>query len=687
MSQAIANLWRASSIAIIGASEREGAMSRLPISYLKKYGFKGEIYPVNPKGGEIAGITAYKSVKDIPKKVELALIMVPVDAAKSAVQECAEAGIPIVTVMGSGFAESGDSGRQLQDEIVSIAKEFGMRVVGPNCIGSIGSETRLLATFSPVFASESTELAKIGLALISQSGALGYGTYSLGIDRSLPIGIVVTTGNEADVTALEVAKTIADDGSVSGILIYAESIDDLNELEYVAKAKPTAVLKSGRSEAGARAAESHTGALATSDRVMDAAIKRAGAVRVNDVEELLDAGSIFATKKRLLGNRIAVITTSGGSGILAADAIERYGLELAKLSKQTRDELDLIIPSYGSSANPVDLTAAVMSDRELFKRAVRVLSQDPGIDAIVAAFCVLVGEDVEMIANTLDSVNREAGERLPIVIARTGSPSLAPSAGKLFSEANLPTFPVPERAVRALALLKRISQFNSKGISRTQNPITPALSEPTSGVTERELKELWRQSGISVPENILIENSSEASDAVKSVGGRAVMKVVIPGVVHKSEIGGVLLDIDERAAESSARKLFALSDSTKVMVERFVPKGVEALVGITTSSLGKVLTVGVGGVLTEVIRDSALRILPVTKEDVEEMLNETRLGQLIEGVRGEKPGDRAALVETILRISEATANWQGDFELDVNPVTVTTEGAWVLDSAYVRRKN
>jgi acyl-CoA synthetase (NDP forming) len=687
MSQAIANLWRAKSIAIIGASEREGAMSRLPISYLKKYGFKGEIYPVNPKGGEIAGITAYKSIKDIPKKVELALIMVPVDAAKSAVKECGEAGVSIVTVMGSGFAESGESGKQLQDEIVSIAKEFGIRVVGPNCIGSIGSDARLLATFSPVFASDSTELAKSGLALISQSGALGYGTYSLGIDRSLPIGIVVTTGNEADVTALEVARTIADDKSVTGILIYAESIDDLNALEYVAKAKPTAILKSGRSEAGARAAESHTGALATSDRVMDAAIKHAGAVRVNDVEELLDAGSIFATKKRLTGNRIAIITTSGGSGILAADAIEKYGLELAQLSKQTRDELDSIIPAYGSSANPIDLTAAVMADRELFKRAIHVLSQDPGIDAIVAAFCVLVGEDVEMIANTLSAINRESGEKLPIVIARTGSPSLAPSAGKLFNDANLPIFPVPERAVRALAILRVASQLTSQTKSRIRNPIIHSVREPASGVTEKELKDLWRQSGISVPENVLIEDSSEARGAVKSVGGRAVMKVVIPGVMHKTEIGGVLLDIDESSAENSAAKLLALSQNAKVMVERFIPKGVEALVGITTSSIGKVLTVGVGGILTEVIRDSALRILPVTKDDVEEMLNETRLGQLIEGVRGEKPGNRTALVETILRITDATMDWQGDFELDLNPVTITTEGAWVLDSAYVRREN
>jgi len=685
MSQAIANLWRAKSIAIIGASEREGAMSRLPISYLKKYGFKGEIFPVNPKGGEIAGITAYKSIKDIPKKIELALIMVPVDAAKTAVRECGEAGVSIVTVMGSGFAESGESGKQLQDEIIAIAKEYGMRVVGPNCIGSIGSEAKLLATFSPVFASDSTELAKSGLALVSQSGALGYGTYSLGIDRSLPIGIVVTTGNEADVTALEVAKTIADDESITGLLIYAESIDDLSALEYFAKAKPTAILKSGRSEAGARAAESHTGALATSDRVMDAAIKRAGAVRVNDVEELLDAGAIFATKKRLTGNRIAVITTSGGSGILAADAIERYGLQLAQLSKKTRDELDQIIPAYGSSANPVDLTAAVMADKELFKKAIQVLSQDPGIDAIVAAFCVLVGDDVEMIANTLKSINFEAGEKLPIVIARTGSPSLAPSAVKLFIDANLPTFPVPERAVRALSILKDATKSKRETSSRT--PITSAIPEPKSGVTEKELKELWRQSGISVPENVLIENSAGASEAVKSVGGRAVMKVVIPGVIHKTEIGGVLLDIDEKSAENSAAKLLSLSEDAKVMVERFIPKGVEALVGVTTSSIGKVLTVGVGGVLTEVIRDSALRILPVTKDDVEEMLNETRLGQLIEGVRGEKPGNRSALVETILRITDATQTWQGDFELDVNPVTITAEGAWVLDSAYVRREN
>ena len=682
MSQAISWLWRARSIAIVGASDREGAMSRLPISYLKRFGFQGKIYPINPKGGEIAGISAYKSIKDVPEQVDLALIMVPVTAAKDAVRECAEAGVAIATVMGSGFAESGEAGQVLQDEITSIAKELGMRIVGPNCIGSVGSDAKLLATFSPVFNSPSTELARSGLALISQSGALGYGTYSLGADRSLPIGVVVTTGNEADVSAMEVSTTLADDESIDGILIYAESVTDLAALTKTARSKPTAVLKSGRSEAGALAAASHTGALATGDRVMSAAIKRAGAVRVDDVEELLDAGAIFATKKRLTGNRIAVITTSGGSGILAADAIEKYGLSLAQLSPKTREELDQIIPSYGSSANPVDLTAAVMADQKLFQRAIDVLSDDPGVDAIVAAFCVLVGEDVEMIATALGAVSINSIREIPITVARTGSPSLAPTATELFNQANIPIYPTPERAVRALAILNQVSTLSKDVVMRER--LSSTHVEPSSDVSEYELKEIWRKSSIPVPESVVIDSVESALDAVRKVGGRAVMKIILPGLLHKSDAGGVLLDIGEERAESSARQLMKLGEDAKILVERFVPKGIEALVGITTSPLGKVLTIGVGGILTEVIKDSSLRILPVTRSDVEEMIDETRLGQLLAGVRGAKPVDREAFVETVLRITDVTMDWESSFELDINPVAITADGAWVLDSAYAR---
>ena len=296
-------------------------MGRLPLEYLQKYGFAGEIFPVNPKGGNILGLKAFENVKEIGKNIELALIMVPANFVKEAVQDCADAGVGVAIVMSSGFAEADEAGAVAQNELLAIAKKSGMRLVGPNCIGSAGGASKLAATFSPVFSGPTTPLESGNIALVSQSGALGYGIYSLAVDRSLPIGVVVTTGNEADVTALEVAATLADDKSVDAILMYAESLVDVEALRNIAGKKPTAILKSGRSAAGAEAAASHTGALATEDRVIDAAINSSGAVRVDDVEHLLDAGSIFASKVSMTGNRVAIITTSGGSGILGTDAL------------------------------------------------------------------------------------------------------------------------------------------------------------------------------------------------------------------------------------------------------------------------------------------------------------------------------------------------------------------------------
>ena len=297
MSNAISALWSAKSVAVIGATERAGAMGRLPMEYLKKYGFAGAIYPVNPKGGNILGMPAYKSISEVKVEIELALIMLPADQVRSAVQECADAKVAVAIVMSSGFAEAGEAGEIAQNELIKIAKISGMRLVGPNCIGSVGGQSKLTATFSPVFSSPDTPLDDGNIALVSQSGALGYGIYSLAVDRSLPIGVVVTTGNEADLTALEVAEALTQDEKIDAILIYVESLTNLKLLEKISKTKPTAILKSGRSAAGAQAAASHTGALATEDLVIDAAIKKSGAIRVDDVEHLLDAASIFAAKK------------------------------------------------------------------------------------------------------------------------------------------------------------------------------------------------------------------------------------------------------------------------------------------------------------------------------------------------------------------------------------------------------
>lgn len=674
-------LWSATSIAIIGATEREGAMGRLPIDYLLRFGYQGKIFPINPKGGNIRGLTAYTNIKDVPTKVELALVMVPANSVKSAVQDCAEAGVDIAVVMSSGFAESGAEGLNAQNELVDIARAKGMRLVGPNCIGSVGGKDRVLATFSPVFTAASTKVAPGNVALISQSGALGYGTYSLGLEQGLPIGVAVTTGNEADVSALEIAEELSQAKEIDTILLYLEGVDSFQRIKNIAKAKPTAVLKAGRSNAGAAAAASHTGALATADRVIDAALRQAGAIRVNDVEELLDAGAVFAANAdATAAKRIAIITTSGGSGILAVDAIELFAdksnISLAQFEAETISKLEQIIPAYGNAQNPVDVTAAVMSQPGMFEECLNVVAADPNVDAIVACFCVLTGNDVEKIASAL--VGTRNIRSLPLVVARTGAASLAPEGARLLQEAQIPVFSTPERAVRALSMLNERFEVTLRSPLMEQSS-TSALPTPTSG-DEVELKAMLASVGLPIPESSLATTVDEAIAGVHHVGGRAVFKAVVPGLLHKSDAGGVLLDINEAAATNSFEQLKKLGGN--VLVERYVPKGVEVLLGLTGSPLGRVLTLGVGGILTEIVADVAIRVLPVDYKTVEEMIDETRLASLLAGARGAAAANRDSLIQTVLGIIEATRDWPLESELDINPISVG-ETAWILDAAYV----
>ena len=672
-------LWSAKSIAVIGATERVGAMGRAPIEYLQRYGYKGEIFPVNPKGGTILGLNASASIKDVKSKVELALIMVPAALVEESLKQCGEAGVGVVIVMSSGFAEADTEGAAAQDRLLDIAHQYKMRMVGPNCIGAVGGAQGLVASFSPVFASTSTQVSAGSVALVSQSGALGYGMYSLGMDAGLPIGAVVTTGNEADVSALEVAQELANDSDISSILLYTESLSDIDALKEISSKKPTAILKVGRSAAGALAAASHTGALATEDRVIDAAINSTSAVRVDDVEQLIDAGLIFSSGAKSLGKNIAIITTSGGSGILATDAIEKNKQEMAKFSEATLAELATIVPSYGNITNPVDVTAAVMSSPDLFERCLEVIAKDSGVDAIVACFAVLVGNDVERIANALGAVRNI--RNLPIAVARTGSASLAPEASKLFSSMKLPVYPTPDRAVAALRILNE----SSRKPSRFTAPAKSGFPVPSATASEVELKELWSSVGVPVPLSVVVDDEASAVQAVETVGGRAVFKAVIPGLLHKSEAGGVALDINSTSASATYQRLSQLAGDGKpnsVLVETFVPKGVEALVGVTSSSLGKVLTVGVGGILTEIISDVAIRLLPVSEEIVRDMIAETRLAPLFAGARGSAPVDVDSFIKAVLRIAEVAEGWPEGSELDMNPITVLPNGAWVLDSAY-----
>jgi len=673
-------LWNAQSIAIIGATERENAMGRAPIEYLQRYGYEGEIYPINPKGSTILGLQAFTTITEVNSEIDLALIMLPAGLVEEALTQCGVAGVKVVIVMSSGFAESDADGVLAQARLVDIAKHSGMRLVGPNCIGSVGGANKLVASFSPVFSAPTTTLEAGSIALVSQSGALGYGMYSLGLDQGVPLGVVVTTGNEADVTNLEVANALADDPTISAILLYAESLTDIGMLHKISTKKPTAILKVGHSAQGAIAAASHTGALATEDRIIDAAIRATSAVRVNDVEQLLDAGLIFASGVKSLGKRVAIITTSGGSGILATDALETNGLELAELAPESLAELRNIVPSYGNANNPVDVTAAVMSSPDLFEKCLDILAHDKGVDSIIACFAVLVGADVERIAAALGGVSKI--RNIPIAVARTGSKNLAPNAQAIFKSLNIPVFPTPDRAITALRILNDSGRTIAKVSARVSSEVFPT---PSSTATEVEMKALWKKVGIPVPLSVVVSEEKEIQAAIKFVGGRAVLKAVVPGLLHKSEAGAVALDISADTAQATFMSLSQLSGKgikNDVLVETFIPKGVEALVGVTSSALGKVLTIGVGGVLTEIISDVSIRLLPVDESTVRQMITETRLALLFAGARGSAPADVGAFVAAVLRIAEVASTFPESSELDINPLTVLPQGVWVLDTVY-----
>ena len=667
-------LWTARSVAVVGASTRPGTPGRRSVEFLRRYGYTGRVIPVHPSAAEIGGLPAYRSVT-AAGGAELALILVPVPAVAGAVDDCAAAGVRVAIIGTSGFAETGPEGRAAQEDLVARARAAGMRLVGPNCIGAAAFHTGLVASFSPLFSADPDPAAPPpgGIGFASASGALGFGTVSLALQRGMGLFAAVTTGNEADVTTVEVLTALAGEPECGALLGYVESLTDGDALRRLAAAgPPTALLVAGRSAAGARAAASHTGVLATPDRVVDGALRQLGIVRVSDVDELLDVGDAFAlcAGRPPQGRRVAIVTTSGGSGILAADAVAACGLTLAALAPSTVDALKEIVPAYGSVANPVDVTASVLADRTLVARTLSAVAADPGVDLLVVCFCVLTGEDVDAVVAALGEVARTSGK--PVLVARTGADGLAPGAAAALRTAGIPSYPTPARAVRAAAALL-VPGTNSREFVVMEPAITTNSPQfvPDEG-GERELKEWLGAAGIEVPRGRVVSSPTGAVEAVRSVGGRAVAKVVVPGLVHKAAVGGVVLGVTPETAADAYHRLSAIDGATGVLVEEQLSGGVELLVGVAPSPLGPVLTVGAGGTLTEVIDDAATRLLPVTEADVRSAVAETRVSRLLPD----------AAVDALVRLVLALPPVDG--ALDLNPVLVGADRAVVLDAALVR---
>lgn len=446
-------LFQPEAIAVIGASDDPVKLSGRPVRYLRSLGYRGEVYPVNPRRSRVQGLPAYRTVHDLPRPADLAIVAVPAAGAPAAVAACADAGVRVAIVYASGFGETGPEGLALQQEIAAIARRSGLRVLGPNCLGAIGVRSRVTATFSSAF-DQQVELSPGGVALVSQSGAFGTFVFAAASDAGVRFSHFANTGNEADLTVCELGLALLEDDEVRVLLTYQEGAPDGDDLLRLGRRareldKPVVTVKVGRSADGARAAASHTGAVAGADEAYDALVRRAGILRVDGMAELIDAARVFGDGRRPSGQRLAVLTVSGGAGALVADLAETAGLRVPEWEGDWRQRMAAEVPQFGSARNPVDVTATVISRPEILRAPLRIALDHPGTDLV----CVLLGNaaaaEEPLLAALLDA---HAATDKPLAVVWTGGSG---RAVRRLTEAGVPAFEDPGRAVRALSLLGR----------------------------------------------------------------------------------------------------------------------------------------------------------------------------------------------------------------------------------------
>jgi acetyl coenzyme A synthetase (ADP forming)-like protein len=673
------------SIAVVGANRERGKIGAEILHNLRSAGFTGALAPVHPTAPEIQGLTAYRRVVDIPGPVDLAVIAVPADRVLEAVDDCLTKGVRGICVISAGFSESGAAGRAREVALVERIRAAGCRLVGPNCMGLLNTDPafRLNATFSPVYPPAG------GVAMSTLSGALGL--CILDYARRLNIGIssFVSVGNKADVSGNDLIQYWAEDPRTSVILLYLESFGNPKRFSEIARrvsrSKPIVAVKAGRSTAGARAASSHTGALASSDAVVDALFRQSGIIRTGTLEELFDVASLLAHQPIPRGRRVAILTNAGGPGILAADACEAHGLELPALSDATRAELRSFLPEAGSVANPVDMLASAPADH--FKRGLAAVLRDEQVDSVLVIFIPpLVTEPDAVAAAIAESAGHEAEKPVLAIFMRSdGAPAaLAP----------IPCFAFPESAAIALAWATTYGAWRQKPADtipvfedldreRARHVVETVLARGGGWMMPDESQALMGSIGIATAPARMVRTAADAAAASRAMGQPVALKAIGPTLLHKTERQAICLDLSAEAAVLSAYadlKARLGDELSGVLVQAMVPGGIEMLVGAVQDPIfGPLVVCGSGGVLVELVADRAFRIHPLGVRDAAEMIDELKGARLLRGYRGAPPVDEPALRDVLLRVSALLTICPEVRELDINPVKVLTSGVRAVD--------
>ncbi len=694
-STAVSHFLRPRSIAVIGASRDRDSIGGALYRNIVDAGFTGPVYPVNRDSPVVQSVAAYKSVLDCPDPVDLAFIVVPARYVASTARECAKKGVKALVVISSGFSEVGGSGVALQEELVSICSEAGIRLIGPNCMGIVNTEpgVSLNGQFAPV---RSTP-GKMGF--VSQSGALGYAIIDHANNLGLGMSSFVSVGNKADISSNDLIQYWEDDQNTDLILVHMESFGNPRKFARIAtrtaRKKPIVVVKSGRSAAGFRATQSHTGALvAASDVTVDALFKQSGVIRTDSLEEMFEVAAFLATQPVPKGPKVAIITNAGGPGILAADACESLGLSVPELSEEIKRELHGFLLPIAGTKNPVDMTSVASASD--YARAIAAVSQDPNVDSIIVIFIPPIAVKTEDVAEAILQAAEKLKGRIPIITTFMAAKGIT---GQLSGEeVRIPAYPFPESAARALARAVqygrwlaeprgRAAQFPDLRKLEAASIVSGALVEKRGWLHPDETDALLGCYGISRVKSVHASTPELAGEAALGLQGKVVLKAVAPSLVHKSDVGGVKVGLEPRDVAAAASEMLERMqpgiENLSFLVQEMVPDAVEMFVGVTNDvNFGPLLACGAGGALVELIRDVAVRLTPLTDKDAHQLVRSLKTFPLLEGYRGGPVRDVKALEEILLRLSELVEDLPQVDELDLNPVMVLADGkgAVVVDA-------
>ncbi len=675
------------SIAIVGASQSPGKVGYEVLTNIIAAGFKGRVFPVNNKAETIEGLKCYPDLESIGQIPDLVIIILPAKIVPSIMQQCAKAGVKSVIIITAGFKEVGEEGRRLEQRIVQIAKQFGIRVIGPNCLGVIVPANNLNASFAG-------DLPKKGaIGYLSQSGALLAAILDTANAHGIGFSKLVSIGNKADIDEIDVIRALGEDADTKVIAGYLEGINNGNAFvglaEEISQNKPILLMKSGGTAAGAYAASSHTGSLTGSETAYEAVFERAGIIRCPSIKVQFDFAVAFANQPLPAAGRIAVITNAGGPGIMAADAIEQQGLEFAKLTNETMKKLTDALPPAANVHNPIDVLGDALADRYEF--AVDTVIDDPNVDAVLV---LLTPQAMTQAADTAKVIVKASHEKSqkPVFASFLGATKVA-EAVELLVNGGIPQYDSPESAVLAVRTMvdyvrwrnrpKRVVKLFSVNRRKVEVIIEKHLRQEVYDIGEMESKEILEAYGFVTPKGALATTAEQAANIAQQLGFPVVMKIWSPDILHKSDVGGVKLGLKNAQEVIDAFDLMMYripkkmpsADILGVLVQEMCGSGKEVILGMSRDAhFGPLMMFGMGGTMVEVLKDVSFYLAPLTAEEAKQMLVNTKTYKILMGVRGEKGVDIDAIAEGLQRLSQLVTEFPQIQEMDINPYVVGREG-------------